>query len=54
MKWKCQEVQHAENWDIKNKLGRNLTWSVSDSRRSPVKLEGPGSYGWKDTWLTKS
>jgi len=28
--------------------------SVSDSRRAPVKVGGPHSYGWKDIWLTKS
>ena len=28
--------------------------SVSDSKRPPVKLGGPHSYGWKDIWLTKS
>ena len=28
--------------------------SVSDSRRPPVKVECPYSYGWKDIWLTKS
>jgi hypothetical protein len=28
--------------------------SVSDSRRPPVKVGGPRSYGWKDIWLTKS
>ena len=28
--------------------------SVSDSRRPPVKVGGPHSYGWKDIRLTKS
>ena len=27
---------------------------VSDYRRAPVKVGGPHSYGWKDTWLAKS
>ena len=26
----------------------------SGSRRPPIKVGGPRSYGWKDIWLTKS
>ena len=33
---------------------RKLMGSVSDYRRTRVKVEGPRSYGCKDIWLTKS
>ena len=50
-----QVGQHAGNWnwDSKNKLSRKLSGSVSASRRHPVGVGSPHSYGWKDRWLTK-
>ena len=51
--WKWQEAQHAGNCDSKNRHGRKLSGSVSDSRRPLVRVGSPCQYGWKDIRLTK-
>ena len=43
-----------ETGKMKTNSAESSHGSVSDSRRSPVKVGGPHSYGWKDTSLTKS
>ena len=61
------EAEHEENADresdkkasvleigtAKMNSAESSCGSVSDSRRPPVKVGGPHSYGWKDIWLTK-
>jgi len=42
-----------ETGTAKTNLAESSCGSVSDSRRPPVKVGGPCSYGWKDIWLTK-
>ena len=58
-----KETQHGgsdkkpsvlETGTVKINLAESSHSSVSDSRRPPGKVGGPGSYGWKDIWLTKS
>ena len=42
---KWQEAHHAGNRDNENNLAESSGGSVSDSRRPPVKVGGPRSYG---------
>ena len=52
--WKWQEAQGAGSQGAKTNLAESLHGSVSSSRRPPVKVGSPCSYGWKEVWLRKS
>jgi len=65
MRWKLntKEIQCSgndkkpsmlETGTAKTNSAESSYGSISDSRRPPVKVGGPHSYGWKDIWLTKS